>query len=228
MLRIIRGDQTIKVGSVGVFGHLIEELKNIGLFNLQLAKKWPSDSDPLIALNSFDPFFKVGRITDISVLRPLALWKPQLCCLTTYLRCFTHQHAIPINTDADILVINRTDGRRNIPNLNEIVDEISDFGCAAIQQPESLSFCSQVDLFRHSKVVIAQHGSALANLIWCADMDNPPAVIEIVPTELSQGWHYEIVSNALGLRYIRVAQQTTTSAIDVNQIVTAIQQFDIF
>ncbi len=74
--------------------------------------------------------------------------------------------------------------RRSIRNHDELVERIAGaFGHCASVALEGLPLARQVALFAAADVIVAQHGAALANLIWA---DRRAVVIEIVPQTLSQ------------------------------------------
>jgi capsular polysaccharide biosynthesis protein len=68
--------------------------------------------------------------------------------------------------------------------------------------------------------VVAQHGAALANLVWCSPQTR---VLEIVPrqpigVDLD---YFKRLSNSFGLRYLRVEQNGLHAAVAPHAVVPA-------
>ena len=98
-------------------------------------------------------------------------------------------------------------GRGSIPNFNEMVSALSAFKPTAITL-EGLSLREQAWLFREHDLIIAQHGAALANLIFCRESTR---VIEICPREKidefqSNGDFFAELASQLNLRFHRMIQ----------------------
>jgi hypothetical protein len=110
--------------------------------------------------------------------------------------------------------------RRSIANHEALYRALhQDFpGCLNIRT-ETLTLAEQVALFSSADIIIAQHGAALANLIWA----RPTAtVVEIFPTtarlEQRARYLFYFLACSLGLRYFKVAQQDRHSAVDVEAV----------
>jgi Glycosyltransferase 61 len=81
---------------------------------------------------------------------------------------------------------------------------------------ENLSFVRQVALFSLADIIIAQHGAALANMLWARQ---GTTVIEIYP--VPQGLKHDFffyLSRCMGLRYRRVWQQDEHSEVDLDKV----------
>jgi hypothetical protein len=115
--------------------------------------------------------------------------------------------------------------RRSLPNTQEVADALSAaFGTAARRVLlEGMSLSEQAALFQGASLVVAQHGAALTNLIWCS----PSArVIEIVPhdpntPDLSC---FRQLSRALGLERREVAQAGPHTPVDVQAVVVTARE----
>jgi hypothetical protein len=110
--------------------------------------------------------------------------------------------------------------RRSIPNHHELHRSLRlEYpGCLSVMT-ETLTLADQIALFSLADVIIAQHGAALANLIWT----RPGAtVIEIFPetARLQQKaiQMFYFLSLCIGLRYRKVRQQHEHSAVDIDEI----------
>ena len=113
-------------------------------------------------------------------------------------------------------------GRRSLPNLAEIGAALADELGASVTtvRLEGLGLGEQIDLFAGARLVIAQHGAALANLVWCSPQTR---VLEIVPcqpigVDLD---YFKRLSNSFGLRYLRVEQNGLHAAVAPHAVVLA-------
>ena len=120
--------------------------------------------------------------------------------------------------------VNRGSGnrRRSLPNLAEIGAALADELGASVTtvRLEGLGLGEQIDLFAGARLVVAQHGAALANLVWCSPQTR---VLEIVPrqpigVDLD---YFKRLSNGLGLRYLRVEQNGLHAAVAPDAVVPA-------
>ncbi|WP_108880325.1 glycosyltransferase 61 family protein [Anderseniella sp. Alg231-50] len=78
--------------------------------------------------------------------------------------------------------VGRTSGgqRRSIPNIDSLHERLKTHHKTEIFNLEDQDLAMQIAVFRDAKVVIAQHGAALTNIIW---MRPGSLVIEIVPPD---------------------------------------------
>ena len=76
--------------------------------------------------------------------------------------------------------IGRTSGsqRRSIPNIDSLCDLLNKHHKTATFNLEDKDLALQIAVFSEAKVVVAQHGAALTNIIW---MRPGSLVIEIIP-----------------------------------------------
>jgi hypothetical protein len=68
--------------------------------------------------------------------------------------------------------------RRSIPNLTEIAEALHPLGDLHLIYLEDHTFKEQILWFMRADVIIAQHGAALASLIFCRE---GTAIVEILP-----------------------------------------------
>jgi len=64
--------------------------------------------------------------------------------------------------------------------------------------PERHTVAEQARLFRGARVVVAPHGSGLANLVFC---DPGAQVVELFPPEVTGQSHYFVLSRQMGIRH---------------------------
>lgn len=112
--------------------------------------------------------------------------------------------------------------RRSLPNLAEIGAALADElgGRVITVKLEGLGLGEQIDLFAGARLVVAQHGAALANLVWCSSQTR---VLEIVPrqpigVDLD---YFKRLSNSFGLSYLRVEQNGLHAAVAPHSVVAA-------
>ncbi|MGO9302449.1 MAG: glycosyltransferase 61 family protein [Candidatus Korobacteraceae bacterium] len=107
--------------------------------------------------------------------------------------------------------------RRSIANHEELYRSLSldHAGCRNVIM-ETLSLARQIALFSLADIIIAQHGAALANLIWA----RPNAtVVEIFPSSSSHGEDFFCdLSLCMGFRYRRVWQDHEHANVDIDLI----------
>jgi hypothetical protein len=114
---------------------------------------------------------------------------------------FFREHMLQKSTDADVpsceylYVTRRGADMRRLQNEGEVSGYLEDRGFATIR-PEDYSLTEQARLFDSAQVVVAQHGAALANLIYMRD----GAVIEIFSSS-DMPQYYTQCARTLGLEY---------------------------
>jgi capsular polysaccharide biosynthesis protein len=90
-------------------------------------------------------------------------------------------------------------GHRRVLNEPEIVSLLAGYGFEVIR-PEELGFREQLSLFRDAEIIVAPHGSALANLAFCA----PGAkVIELFPSANIDLYYRLATQLKLDYRYVK-------------------------
>jgi tetratricopeptide (TPR) repeat protein len=85
---------------------------------------------------------------------------------------------------------------RRLRNEPEIIDTLSKSGFVAVQ-PEQLAITDQISLFAHAEAIVAPHGAALSNLVFCRPGTK---VVEIFSPEYVYGCFWAIASQG-GLDY---------------------------
>ena len=99
--------------------------------------------------------------------------------------------------------------RRSIPNFQEMCDGIQKYYPEIIEL-EDLDLYSQIALFNCADIVIAQHGAALANIVFCKQ--------NTIILEIAYGKHREHFSNlasSLNLKYVHLNQGGDHSPVEI-------------
>lgn len=110
--------------------------------------------------------------------------------------------------------------RRSVPNMAELAEAIRlDLGAAHLVTLEHSNLAFQFALFQAAEVVIAQHGAALANLIWC---EPGTSVVEILAEERRTDPalidYFGQLSHCLGLSYHPVWQADNHAPVPVTDL----------
>jgi capsular polysaccharide biosynthesis protein len=87
-------------------------------------------------------------------------------------------------------------GRRVVTNEDQVVATLASYGFEVVEDRQR-PVEEQIGLFKHASVVVAPHGAALANLLWCRP---GTLVIELLPTHYKMV-HYRDLCSMLDLRY---------------------------
>lgn len=203
--KIARRSQKIIVPSHSSFDRLLGEASRaIGPIESTQMDPRGSRHLPVISLDSFDPFqaWKYG----LPLYRPTALIRGRLRKSVSYLRHHLPRHP-GFSVESDVVIVDRMQSPRAGIDFEALQGRLSDAGMAVERvMTEDMSLEHQVELFRHTGLVIAQHGAALANLVWTANMISPPAVIEITPASRENAYYYELLATSLKCLYHRVRQ----------------------
>lgn len=111
--------------------------------------------------------------------------------------------------------------RRSTPNLKNIKELLNGFDYKIVYL-EDESLINQIKLFSESDFIIAQHGAALSNIIFCK---KNTVIIEIRPDTKKYGnkVHFEFLSLNLGLIYFEIFQENNHSEVDINEILKIIK-----
>jgi len=124
---------------------------------------------------------------------------------------------------------------RSISNHQELSNRLTEvfqsreetFGSVTL---ERASIYYQYHLFKHAKIVIAQHGAALSNIVFM-QKKSEYTVIEINPTaqvlaqfQDSARSHFRNLAKHVGLDLITVQQKHDHSAIDCEEVIQAVEQ----
>lgn len=97
--------------------------------------------------------------------------------------------------------------RRNIQNIKEVSSHLESAAGFKYIDPATLSPLETVRLFGTAEVLLAQHGAALANMLFCRPGTK---IIEITWRGFEHNPHYpiyELLANRLGLHYQRLQIQ---------------------
>ena len=115
--------------------------------------------------------------------------------------------------------------RRSIPNFNELVQNIQYLNPTVISL-ENASLHDQIKLFYEHDIIVAQHGAALSNIVFCRKHTQ---IIEITSFPHARMFSSISKSNVLDFRYERIEQEHDHSAIDVDQVTeTIISKYNSF
>ena len=107
--------------------------------------------------------------------------------------------------------------RRDILNYSDLASQLGSIYGNRFQSIslEGQSIFYQYHVFSNAKIIIAQHGAALANIYFC----NPNAnIIEITSPWAMTGEHFKNLSNFLHLGYHSVCMEKDIGNVDVNQV----------
>lgn len=109
--------------------------------------------------------------------------------------------------------------RRSIPNLDAVQSALETSGRAVTRvHLEQASLPEQIRLFAGAKTVIAQHGAALANIIWMKPTSN---IIEIIPLTQNRREHFFRLARIMGIKYQPIAQTDNHAPVQVERVVQA-------
>ena len=106
--------------------------------------------------------------------------------------------------------------RRSTPNLKNIKELLNNFDYKYVYL-ENESLINQIKMFSESDFIIAQHGAALSNIIFC---DKNTVINEIRPNKkiFKNKDHFENLALALGLCYEEIFQENNHSEVDIVEI----------
>lgn len=109
------------------------------------------------------------------------------------------QHLAPVRTDkADKIYVARDDARgRRIVNASAFEAVLAAHGYQKFV-PGMMSCQDQIDLFAGARRIIAPHGAALANLVFCQKLEQ---LIEIFPPDYGTPFAH-VLADAVGARYM--------------------------
>jgi hypothetical protein len=127
----------------------------------------------------------------------------------------------------DRSVTNREEGdidtygidRRATPNLFELEERLGENWEISYVRLEEASLFDQIKLFGSADIVVAQHGAALANLVWCQPKTR---VFEISDSEIRSP-AFEKLSKRMKLNYMKVQQATSHAEIDIEHLANLIE-----
>jgi len=107
--------------------------------------------------------------------------------------------------------------RRSIPNMDELQDYLSKSWRVQRICLEGTSLLEQAQAFRGSEVVVAQHGAALSNIIFCHPQT---LVLEIDPQRGNP--IFADLAQTFGVQYARMVQPGMHAEVDPKDISTSI------
>ncbi len=116
--------------------------------------------------------------------------------------------------------------RRSIPNFGDLYKKVASIYPNTLSVTlERKSLAYQIALFKHADIIIAQHGAALANLLWC---NQKTTLVEIHPNNLSERTkeidYFRNLAACMKVNYRRVDQETKHSAVNVGLVLGAISK----
>jgi hypothetical protein len=101
--------------------------------------------------------------------------------------------------------------RRSIPNAGELVAALSKLGAVASVSLEGLPLIEQVRLFSSARLIVAQHGAALANLVFCRPGTR---VLKIFPAD---SWNcFQPLAETFQVEYHRLTTAGPHDPVDVD------------
>lgn len=114
--------------------------------------------------------------------------------------------------------------RRSIPNFGALHESIaSQYFNTIATSLEGKSLAYQVALFRHADIIIAQHGAALTNLIFCTQ---DTTLIEIHPVDkqriLEKGF-FKNLAACMKIQYHQVSQEHAHSEVKINLVLECME-----
>ena len=111
--------------------------------------------------------------------------------------------------------------RRTVPNMPELEARFAQAGWPVrTVELETAPLRDQVALFARSRILVAQHGAALVNMLWMAP---GAAIIEINPLSPSEKLHpcFRLLAQACGHRYAAVTQSGPHAAVSAEAVMAA-------
>lgn len=109
--------------------------------------------------------------------------------------------------------------RRATPNLFELEQRLGNSWEVSFVHLEEASLLDQIKLFGSANIVVAQHGAALANLVWCQPQTK---VFEISDNQIRTP-AFEMLSRRMKLDYTRVLQANSHSKVDLDYLIDLIE-----
>lgn len=120
--------------------------------------------------------------------------------------------------------------RRRIINHSELVaalkEKFGDLFCNIVLERSSIYY--QYYMFNNAKVVIAQHGAALANTIF---MMNPSgnrssagAILEFSPPWSREFQHFKNLAHACGINHVSILQDADIGNVDVTSVLSTVDE----
>jgi lysophospholipase L1-like esterase len=115
--------------------------------------------------------------------------------------------------------------RRSLPNMPEILQAAAacKIPCRLVEL-ETSSLPEQVALFANTTTIVAQHGAALANMIW---MPRGSLIVEINPKPAADPFVdcFRDLAAVCGHNYVSIKQETKHAAVDPARVVEALRPY---
>jgi hypothetical protein len=111
--------------------------------------------------------------------------------------------------------------RRSIPNLRDLVPAFQDLATIVMVELEAMRLQEQARLFRSADIIIAQHGAALANLVWCGPGAMVIEIGDIKPTIP----FFSDLSKVFELDHHKVGQTSGHAPVDLLEIRRIVESF---
>jgi Glycosyltransferase 61 len=139
---------------------------------------------------------QVSARTVVTANNQGALWLPSPSAILALRRTFLTEPQLGTGRKGRRLYISRSRYGRSVRNEEDVRRALTSFGVEVLEDvPPSVS--EQIELFREASLIVAPHGSALTNLVWCAPGTR---VIELLSGSYA---HMQVayLSHILGLDY---------------------------
>jgi len=105
--------------------------------------------------------------------------------------------------------------RRSIVNFNELELLVKEkFSDACTLTLENATLADQVLKFENATTIIAQHGAALANIIFCGRQTK---IVEIIPRRMLTIGHFSKLANMIGLKYSYYVTDHNHAVVDLKE-----------
>jgi len=110
--------------------------------------------------------------------------------------------------------------RRSIPNNDELHRGLEGLGFPVSQLTlEHMTLGQQVAAFSRARIVVAQHGAALSNILW---MTPGATVIEIIPADTKPYDHFSHLAEIAQIRHVAIQQASDHSPVDLKAVVSQV------
>jgi hypothetical protein len=111
--------------------------------------------------------------------------------------------------------------RRTIPNLDDLYLKINGQANVTFVELDLMELDTQITLFANSDCIIAQHGAALSNLIFC----RPNTTIIEVIDSLKRPMFFQSLSERLKLNHILFDQEHPKAPINIPDIIKVLREY---
>ena len=105
-----------------------------------------------------------------------------------------------------IYITRQNEQARRVSNEKELITYLKILNFVIID-PGTLSYNEQIRFFRSAEIIIAPHGAALSNIVWC----NPNTKIIELNGDEDVRWHFAKASFALNFIHILITGKTIDS-----------------